>query len=252
MKVIAYRTNIIKVGDSLEELLARHIKTLPEKSIVVIVSKAFSFAQSRLVPKVTGTVAEKHELAKTEADYYLDASISKYNLLFTITGNWMFVNAGIDESNSDDSYTLWPKDPQQSVNNVWSFLRSHYNVSDVGVVMTDSKSMPLNWGVVGHGIAHCGFVALKDYRGKPDIFGRKLQMEQLSIVQSVATAACLEMGEGNEQRPFAIVSEIQQDIEWQDHPPTEQELSSLKIELADDVYAPLLTKVDWKKGGRKR
>lgn len=251
MKVTAYTTNIIRLGDSLEELLSRHIKQLPEKSIVAIVSKAFSFAQRRLVKKITGSTEEKHELAKQEADYYLDASVSKYNLLFTIKGSWMFVNAGIDESNSEDSYTLWPKDPQESVNAVWHFLRSHYGVKQVGVIMTDSKSMPLNWGVVGHGIAHCGFQALKDYRGTKDLFGREMQMEQLNIVQSVAAAACLEMGEGSEQRPLAVISEIQQDVIWQDHVPTEQELAGLSIGIADDAYAPLLTGVEWKKGGGK-
>lgn len=33
--------------------------------------------------------------------------------------------------------------------------------------MSDSRSFPLNWGVVGHGIVHCGFAALKSYVGRP-------------------------------------------------------------------------------------
>lgn len=107
--------------------------------------------------------------------------------------------------------------------------------------MTDSKTFPLSWGVVGHGIVHCGFNPLKDYRGTTDLHGREMYMERLSIVQSVATTACLEMGEGNEQRP--------QDIEWIDHEPTKEELDTLKVALEDDAFGPMLTSVEWKNGG---
>ena len=78
--------------------------------------------------------------------------------------SWIFANGGIDESNSQGNfYSLWPKDPQASVNAVWQFLRSHYSINEVGVIMSDSSGIPLNWGVISHGIAHCGFKALKSY-----------------------------------------------------------------------------------------
>ena len=249
MKVTAYQTKLINPGDSIEELLKETFEVIPENSIVTIVSKAFSFAENRLVPIVTGTTEEKHELGKQEADYYLDASVSQYNLLLTIKGNCMFFTAGIDESNSAGSYTLWPKDPQASVNRVWNFIRSHYGVKNVGVIMTDSKSFPLSWGVVGHGIAYSGFMPLKDYRGTKDLFGREMAMERMNLVQSFATAGSLEMGEGNERRPVALITEIQQDIEWLDHSPTKEELSTLEITMDDDAFGPFLKSVEWQKGG---
>jgi F420-0:gamma-glutamyl ligase len=249
MKITAYKTDLITPGDSIEELIIKNIKQLPENSILTIVSKAFSFSENRLVPKVTGTTEEMHKLAKQEADFYLDSSLSRYNLLLTIKGNWMFVNSGVDQSNSENQYTLWPKNPQESVNKIWKFLRLHYGLKNVGVIMTDSKSFPLSWGVVGHGIAYAGFNPLKDYRGSKDLHGREMEMEKLSIVQSIATAACLEMGEGNEQRPIAVVNELQQDIEWLDHVPTQDELDDLSISIEDDLFAPMLTSLDWEKGG---
>jgi F420-0:gamma-glutamyl ligase len=40
-----------------------------------------------------------------------------------IKGNWMFANAGIDESNAGgDNFVLWPKDPQASVNQSMEFF----------------------------------------------------------------------------------------------------------------------------------
>lgn len=247
MTIQAIKTPLVKADDNIRHIIAESVRGLPEKSVVVIASKIFSFCENRLVKKKTGTPAEKHQLAKQEADYYTDPHSSKYNLMLTIKGNWMFVNAGIDESNADNQYSLWPKDPQKSVDDVWKFLRRYYHVKQVGVIMSDSKSFPLNWGVVGHGIAHSGFKALKSYIGKPDLFGRLMQMEKVNLVQSLAAAGVLEMGEGNEQTPIVIVSDIKL-IVFQSRPPTAKELKSLKINLKDDAYAPILLKANWQKG----
>jgi F420-0:gamma-glutamyl ligase len=251
MKVTAYKTRLVRSHDDLKKILVESIPSLPERSIVVIASKIFSTAENRFVPKTVKDEkdkSEKHELARKEAEFYLDPHSSKYNLLLTIKRNWMFVNAGIDESNADNQYLLWPVDPQKSVNEVWSFLREHFGVQELGVTMSDSSSMPLNWGVTGHAIAYCGFNPLRSYIGKPDLFGRPMLMEQVNVMQSVTAAATLEMGEGNEQTPIAVVEDIK-DIQFQDHQPTEQELAALHIELEDDAFAPLLTTVKWQKGG---
>lgn len=247
MTIRAVKAPLVRAGDDICQIMAESIRDLPEKSVIVIASKIFSFCENRLVNKKLGTREEKHALAKREAEYYLDPHSSKYNLMLTIKGNWMFVNAGIDESNADNKYSLWPKNPQKSVDDVWKFLRSNYRIKQAGVIMSDSKSFPLNWGVVGHGIAHCGFKALKSYIGRPDLFGRLMQMEKVNLVQSIVAAGVLEMGEGNEQTPMAIVTNIKS-IVFQSRPPTAKELKSLKINLEDDAYAPILLGADWRKG----
>lgn len=247
MKVTAYKTPLIKAKDDLFQVISDAIPFLPEKSVVVIASKIVSTCENRFVKKVTGDREEKHQLVRQEAELYTDPHSSKYDLMLTIHRNWMFVNAGIDESNADNQYILWPKDPQQSVNEIWHFLREHYNVKEVGVTMSDSTSIPLNWGVMGHAIAHCGFEQLKSYIGKPDLFGRNMKMEQVNMAQGLTAAAVLEMGEGSESTPLAVVKDIT-DIVFQDRLPTDEELAALRVELEDDVFAPILTKAEWKKG----
>ena len=145
---------------------------------------------------------------------------------------------------------LWPEKLQQTTNELWQFLREHFEVKELGVIVTDSKTMPLRWGVTGTAIASCGFEVLIDKIGQEDLFGKKLEMTQVNVAEAVGIAAAFEMGEGNEQQPLAIVSEVVQPVVWQDRPPTEQELKNLLIEPADDVYAPILMKVQWKKGNR--
>jgi dihydrofolate synthase / folylpolyglutamate synthase len=251
MKIQAYSTPVVQPHDDLRQIIAQAIPTIPEKSFLVIASKIFATAENRFVPKTTEDKEEKHALVRKEAEYYLEPHSSQYNLMLTIKRNWMFVNAGIDESNANNQYLLWPEDPQKSVNEVWQFLRAHYGVKEVGVTMSDSISIPLNWGVVGHAIAYCGFNPLKSYIGKQDLFGREMKMEQVNIMQSVTAAAVLEMGEGAEQTPLGLVTDVV-DVEFQNQPPTEEELAALTIDIKDDAYAPILAAVDWKKGGGGR
>jgi len=251
MQIQAYKTRLVTSHDDLNQVIAAAIPVLPERSILVITSKIVSTVEDRFVLKTTNDKSEKHELVKQEADLYIDAHSSKYNLMLTVKMNWMFVNAGIDESNADNQYILWPKDPQESLNKVWHFLREHYRLKEVGVTMSDSTSIPLNWGVIGHAIAYCGFNPLRNYIGKSDLFGRMMKMEQLNIMQSVTAGAVMEMGEGDEQTPLGLVSDIQ-NIEFLDHVPTETEIAALQIEMEDDAYAPILEKADWKKGRSSR
>lgn len=249
VKVNALKTPLVKAGDNLFQIIAQSLSSIPERSILVVSSKIVSTAENRFVPKEPGSPREqKYNLVRQEADYYTEPHSSKYDLMLSIKNNWMFMFAGIDESNANDQYLLWPVDPQASAVKIWEFLRSHYGVKEVGITISDSSSLPLNWGVVGHAIAYAGFKPLKSYIGKPDLFGRPMKMEQVNVMQSVTTAAVFEMGEGNESTPLGLVTELK-DVEFQDHAPTNEELNAIKIELADDAYAPILEKAEWKRGG---
>jgi dihydrofolate synthase / folylpolyglutamate synthase len=253
MIIKAYQTPLVKSHDDLFGVIAKAIPSLSENSILVVASKIVATCEGRFVAKKPNLDdqtrrAEKHDLVRQQAQKYTDPHSSKYDLMLTVKGNWLFVNAGIDESNADDHYLLWPSDPQEAANQIWNFLRNHYGVKNVGVTISDSTSIPLNWGVVGHAIAHCGFKALNSYIGKPDLYGRIMKMEQVNVMQGVTVAAVLEMGEGSESTPLAVVQEVK-NIEFQNQVPSQRELQALKIELEDDAFAPILTKADWKTGG---
>jgi dihydrofolate synthase / folylpolyglutamate synthase len=251
MKINAIKTPIVKAGDDLNKIIADSIPQIPEKSVLVITSKIISYAQNRLVPIKTGTKQEKHSLVKREADQYLSASYSQHDLILTIKDGHLTINAGIDESNSSGSYVLWPENLQQSVNDIWQFARKHYQIKELGVITTDSRTWPLRCGVVGTCLAHCGFEQLVDYRGKKDLFGREIQFVQLNVAESIASAVVLEMGEVAEQTPLGLVGDISK-IKFQDRVPTKQELTDLKIELEEDIYGPFLKSVPWVKGNKEQ
>lgn len=247
MKINAISTPIVQPGDNLLNLMKENLPPIPERSVIVVVSKILSYSQGRLVD-FQGSLEEKQELIKQEADYYLPAASSRYNLILTIKNASLTVNAGVDESNANDKLVLWPENMQQEVNNIWRFLRSEFQLNQVGVIITDSRTWPMRWGVVGTCLAHCGFKQLNDHRGQPDLFGREIHFVQVNVAEALSSMAVLEMGEVAEQTPLGIITDIRE-ITFQDREPSQEELAELQITKEDDMYGPLLTSMNWEQGG---
>lgn len=260
MKVNAIKTHKITVKDcGLIKILDKYLPDIPEKSILAITSKIVSITEGRLVKmdsvdpasaKGSGE-AKKDELIKQESQFYLPREQNQYNVSLTITRNMLAATAGIDESNGDGYYILWPKDPQKTVNAVRAYLKKRFSLKNVGVIITDSKTSPLRWGVTSVALAYSGFNPLKDYIGKKDLFGRKFAFEKLSIIDSIAGAASVVMGEGAEQTPMAVISDLSF-VKFQDRNPTMKELKKLCISPEEDLYGLFLKSVKWKKGSAKQ
>lgn len=245
MKIIPIKTHKITQKDKdLFVILDKYLPKISEKSIVAITSKIVAITEGRLV-KMNGI--DKDDLIKQEAQFYLPRNQNPYDVSFTITHSMLAATAGIDESNANGCYILWPKNPQQTVNTVRAYLKKRFGLKNVGVIITDSKTSPLRWGVTSVALAYSGFKPLKDYIGKDDLFGRKFQFEKLSIIDSLAGAASVVMGEGAEQTPLAIISDLSF-VEFQDRNPTVKELKALSISIDEDLYGPFLKNVKWKKG----
>lgn len=234
--------------DDLLGMIRDALPKLGEHSIVVITSKVVSIWQGRCLPR--GQVPDKDELIKKEADLYLPRELVPGGwLMHTIKDNLFIPTAGIDESNAAGHYILWPAKVKEAAKIIWSWLRMTYGLHDVGVIITDSHTIPMRRGVLGISLAHYGFVPLHDYRGSEDLFGRKLVMTQANIVDSLAAAAVLPMGEGAECTPLALITDVPW-VQFTDQPHQSEKLfSSLEIPLEEDLYYPLLSSVPWQKGG---
>lgn len=248
MKVIGIKTKKVVLGDNLFEIFDKYLPKLKDKSVLAVSSKIVAICEGRVDPNPSDE--RRDELAKKEADFYLPREFNQYGFMITIKNGIMIASSGIDHSNADGGLVLWPKDPQNSANKIREHLVKKNKIKKLGVVITDSKVSPLRWGVTGVAIAHSGFNALKSYIGKPDIFGRLMKVEKSNIADSLATAAVLEMGEGNEQKPLAIIEDVNF-VEFQERNPSIKELKDLKIEIGDDLFSSMLTRVKWIKGGAK-
>lgn len=248
MKVIAIKTEKIVPfkQNSIFEVLDKFLPATPEKSVIAVTSKIVAIMEGRVVK--IGTI-DKQELIKKESQYFIPLSKNKYEVSITVKENFLVASAGVDESNGDGYYVLWPKDAQKSANLIREYLVKKLSIKDVGVVITDSVTTPLRWGVRGFAIAHSGFAALNDYIGHKDIFKRELQHTKVNVMDGLAGAAALVMGEGNEQTPMATLTDLPL-VHFQRRNPTVEELKSLQIEMEDDLYWPLLQKAPFEKSNK--
>ena len=247
MKVKNFKTHLIQPNESLLNIIYQHISKIPNQSILVITSKILSLCQNRIIAKTK--VLNKQVLIEQEAEQYLAVTATKYpDIYLTIKQNILIPNAGIDESNGNECYILYPLNIQAEVNKIWQACKEQYQITKLGVIITDSHTTPLRRGVTGIALAWCGFKPLHDYIGSPDLFGNKLRVTKLNIVDSLAAAAVFCMGEGNEQTPLALITETEK-IVFQEQTPSAQELAEVTIPLQEDIYAPLLTNIPWKTKG---
>jgi putative folate metabolism gamma-glutamate ligase len=249
MQIVPIKTHKITEKDTdIFNVLDTYINNLEDGSIVVVTSKIVSICEGSIRKINDSTEAvDKEELVKEESEYFIDKSENSYGMFLTITQNLLIPTAGIDESNGNGYFILWPKDAYRSANLIREHLVEKFGVQNIGVIITDSKTTPLRWGTTGVAIAHSGFEALKDYIGKPDLFDRQIRVTKSNIADGLAAGAVAVMGEGLEQTPLAVISDIS-NIKFTNHNATENEIKEFKISLDEDIYSPILKLAPWKKG----
>lgn len=242
MKISPIRTHPIQAGESLDEILDQYLTFVTEGMIIAITSKIISLCQGRIVPK--DSVKNKFELIKREADAHLSEQEGLYNAHLTIKHQILIPSAGIDESNGDKVYILYPENSQQTAAEIWRHVRQKHRLDKLGVIITDSHTTPLRKGVTGIALGWCGFEPLYSYVGKPDIFGYPLRVTQINVIDALATSAVFIIGEGAEQTPMALIEDAPK-VQFSSRPPTSKEEQMIRISLEEDIYAPLLRGVNW-------
>ncbi len=245
MQIQAIRTHKITVKDTdLFAILDKYLPALTENSVIAVTSKIISLTERQVRDPASVT---KDELVHEQADWYIPRDTNPYHYCLSIKNSILISSAGIDQSNSDGHYVLWPKDVQASANKIRAHLAAKHHCKHLGVIITDSQSVPMRRGVQGTALAHSGFRALNSYIDTPDLFERHLNVTKANVMTSLAAAAVAVMGEGNEQTPLALITEVPF-VHFVEHNPPKEELDELHIRMDDDVFAPLLTKGNWQQG----
>lgn len=227
MNTRAIKTGVFKEGQSLVDFITTSIPTVSEGCVLVVTSKIVALAEGRTVP--LGTKASKAKLIKSEST----SSLKTKWVYLTLKDGMVMANAGIDESNANGKIILLPGDSFVAAQQLRAELMKRYKLKRLGVLITDSRVLPLRAGVTGVALGYAGFKGLRDYRGKGDIFKRPLKMTQTNVADGLAAAAVVLMGEGAERQPLAVI---------EDAPVTFSnaiDTSELMIALKDDLYLPL-------------
>ncbi|MCL1902523.1 MAG: coenzyme F420-0:L-glutamate ligase [Alphaproteobacteria bacterium] len=214
---------------------------LSDGDIVFITSKILGIHQGRCVPVDS---VDKQKLIEQEATHWLSYDHPwGHNINLTITDNILISAAGIDESNADGHYIMWPKNVDKLCHDIRAHLMKKNNLTNLGVVSTDSYTTPLRFGVAGITIGLSGVKPLKYILGSPDIFGRKLQVVRwANIIDPLTSLAVMLMGEAAEQTPIIILRGYK-DLEFAD----DANMDDFKIPPEVDIYQPLLSVMESKK-----
>ncbi len=218
---------MIQKGDNLADIIHNNLNVnqidLQDGDVLVIAQKVISKAEGRKVDLQSVVVsAEAKELAeKAEKDPRIVELILKESNkvlrhrpgLIVVEHKLGFVcaNAGIDRSNvkqgdgsEDESVLLLPEDPDRSAREIRLSLEKTWDQS-VGVLIIDSHGRAWRNGTVGISIGFSGLPGIVDLRGEPDLFGYELKVTQIAVIDELAAAASLMMGQADEGLPVVHV-----------------------------------------------
>jgi coenzyme F420-0:L-glutamate ligase/coenzyme F420-1:gamma-L-glutamate ligase len=217
----------VRPGDDLAALIAAGLARggmapLRAGDVLVVAQKIVSKAEGRMVevPAVAPSphaVALAAEVAKDPrlVEVILSESVRVVRarpglLIVEHRLGFVMANAGVDHSNvgpQDDGVErvlLLPRDPDASAERLREALAPG-DGAPIGVIVNDSFGRAWRRGTVGVAIGAAGLPALLDLRGRPDLFGRRLEVSISAFADEIAAAASLLMGQADEARPVVLV-----------------------------------------------
>jgi coenzyme F420-0:L-glutamate ligase / coenzyme F420-1:gamma-L-glutamate ligase len=212
---------LIKAGDDLAKIIVETVKknglSLEDGDVLAIAQKIFSKAENKVVrlkdvvpskkaksiAKLTARNPKLVELTLRDTNKIVKAS----HEIFIVEDKrgLVCINAGIDKSNvkGKDSFALLPENPDESARKCRAEIK-RLTDKNVAIVICDTYSRPFRRGQVNFAIGIAGIKPFKDYRGKKDLFNQILKVKNIAIVDEIAAAAELLMGQAKEAAPVII------------------------------------------------
>lgn len=240
---------LINSGDDLAEITieiaTKNGIAFEDGDIIVIAQKVFSKAENRVFKLKDITPSRKaEEIAKSIgknprfvelvlAETKRILKISRDILLVEDKRGLVCINAGIDKSNIRglDNFVLLPENPDASAEKYHARIKE-LTGKNIGVVICDTYSRPFRRGQVNFAIGLAGIKPFKDYRGKKDLFGQLLKVKNIAVVDEIACAAELLMGQATEATPVVILRGLKEALALAGKSSTRD----LQIPSAEDLF----------------
>ena len=212
---------LIRPGDDMAKMIVevarRNDLQVEDGDVIVVAQKIFSKAENRIVrlkdvvpsrkaediARATGKDRKFVELVLRETKKIVKASPEV--LLVEDKRNLVCINAGIDKSNvkGRGNFALLPENSDGSARKCRLEIKK-LTGKNVAIVVCDTYSRPFRRGQVNFAIGVAGIRLFKDYRGKEDLFGYVLKVKNVAVVDEIAAAAELLMGQAKEATPVVI------------------------------------------------
>jgi coenzyme F420-0:L-glutamate ligase/coenzyme F420-1:gamma-L-glutamate ligase len=209
----------IRAGDDIAALVSERVD-LTSDDVVCVASTVVSKAEGRARdlaefpagPRATEIADRLAEISGEEKDPRFAQAVVEESTELVMEAPFLLtetrfghicVNAGIDHSNvPEHDILLLPKRPSESARRLSEAL-------GVPVIVTDTCGRPFRHGQRGVAIGWAGLPASRDWRGEHDRDGRELGVTVESVVDELAAAANLVIGEGAGGEPVAVVEDFE-------------------------------------------
>jgi coenzyme F420-0:L-glutamate ligase/coenzyme F420-1:gamma-L-glutamate ligase len=212
----------IKPHDKLDILILKSIEQrqqdIIDNDILVIAHKIISKAEGRIInlesvkPSAKSiAIAKENDKDPRIIELILNESkdivrLSRGIIIVETQHGFICANAGVDQSNVEDSFNhavLLPTDPDRSAKKIRESLRRKTG-KEIAVIITDTFGRPFREGQTNVAIGIDGIEPIKSYIGDRDMYGKKLRVTEIAVVDEIASAAELAMGK-LERVPAVIV-----------------------------------------------
>lgn len=221
---------------------------IEDNDVLVISSKYLSISEGR-VKKLTG-IKPSSQATQASKLYHINPKIMElilresdeifgglYGFVLTSVHKILAPNAGIDKSNvPNGSVVLYPKYPYHSI----EILKQKFMINSwkrVGIVLSDSRILPMRKGTVGIALSCCGFEPVIDLKGTIDLFGNVLKYTSQNLADCLASIGTMIMGESDASTPVIIIRGL--NIKMTDKPVSSD---TLNIDSKFDIYVRGLSK----------
>ncbi|MEM2105315.1 MAG: coenzyme F420-0:L-glutamate ligase [Candidatus Bathyarchaeia archaeon] len=240
---------LVNPGDNIAELIFKTAQKnglkIDDGDIIAVAQKIFSKAENRVVTlkdvlpserafkiaRKTGKSPRFVELVLGESENVLKAT--REILLVKDKRGLICINAGIDKSNIEGKgkFALLPENPDLSAEKCRREIKKLTGKS-VAVIICDTYSRPFRRGQVNFAIGIAGIKPFKDYRGRKDLFGQTLKVKNVAVVDEIAAAAELLMGQAKEARPVIIFKGLKDFVEFCEN----CSIRELEISSKEDLF----------------
>lgn len=214
----------VKPGDSLVvtvlSALSRQKLELAAGDILVVTHKIVSKAEGQIVPlsSVKPSALARRWARQNRKDPRVTELVLResrrvvrrgHGLLITETDHgppgFVCANSGVDLSNVDGgkSAALLPRDPDRSAAELHKAIKKTIGLS-IPVIITDSFGRPWREGLTQVALGVAGMSVFRDFRGRRDPYGYRLQASYESIADELACVAAL-LCDKNSLIPVCII-----------------------------------------------
>jgi coenzyme F420-0:L-glutamate ligase/coenzyme F420-1:gamma-L-glutamate ligase len=207
---------LIQKGDDIADIIFKNAPDIADKDIIVIASTIVSkslgltFREEDVVPsadakRIAALNGKDPRFVQAVLDESIEVITETPFMLVRNKNGHVCINAGIDSSNVGGGLLLkLPEKPDEHAAFIGKAIKQKTG-KKISVIITDTNGRSFKSGQTNVAIGLYNIKAIRQWIGEEDLYGRILEISEEAVVDEIAGAANLVMGEGGGGVPAVII-----------------------------------------------